>query len=141
LGFEGVLTLDLLDDPVGQDLAHVGVQEGIIALRAAGAFVCLGGGPPCSSMSVAIAPPVRTKQYPAGAPWMRDSMKSRVGLANVLSRFTSSCIIACQGDLFFWIENPRSSWLWKQKCWKRLLDQPGVDCWDVDYCLCIPAEH
>ena len=59
-GAPWVLCYELLDDPIGQDLACKKVQAEVEALLLKGAFMQLGAGPVCSSFSTAITPPCRT---------------------------------------------------------------------------------
>ena len=37
--------------------------------------------------------------------------------------------------MWFWVENPDGSWLWRQREWERLLHHGDIDLFRVDYCV------
>ena len=132
-GFAWVLTFDLAHGPE-QDLLDRNLQARLFRLIQLGAFVLVCGGPPCSSLSVAVTPPIRTKLYPRGVPWAPTKMKHKILIGNALASFTAKCAWLAHPAVLFWVENPRSSWLWKLRPFLRLSQKPGVGFWRVDYC-------
>eukprot|EP00974_Lingulodinium_polyedra_P031640 3046574-Lingulodinium_polyedra.AAC.1 len=66
-------------------------------------------------MSVANTPPIRTRAYPAGVPWLGERAQARVTLGNCFAAFSAEVYAACESrGIGCWVENPRSSWLWRQ---------------------------
>ena len=62
-----VLTFELNRD-AAEDLLSETVQAKIIELIKMKAFLAVGGGPVCTSMSRAVRPPVRSREYWGGLP-------------------------------------------------------------------------
>ena len=90
----------------------------LIFLQAVGAW---GAGPTCSSFSVAATPPVRTIQWPGGAPWSSSNMRAKCHDGNRLAAMCASLAsLSLKHGVHFWIGNPSSSWLWRQKPFLRL---------------------
>ena len=133
-GYPWVLCFDSQSGGRSQDLSSPALQATLLWLIAAGAFSLVCGGPPCSSFSVCVTPSVRNRAFPAGVPWARESMLSKIKLGNDLSLFMSKCVSAISPQGFFWVENPRTSWMWHQRHWRRLIRQPGLVFWTIDYC-------
>ncbi len=133
-GFAWVLCFDVLRDPDTQDLTKPGLQTKILWLISRGAFLLVCGGPPCSSFSICITPPIRNSAHPAGGPWASPQMQQKIRVGNQLSTFAARCVAAIAPIGHYWIENPRSSWLWKQRVWLRLAGSRASGFWVVDYC-------
>ena len=102
-----------------------------------GSFLTVGGGPPCSSLSVAVTPPVRTKHFPAGRPDLPLPARQRVRAGNVLASWMAAVYQRCvELAIAVWVENPDSSWLWRLRPWKRIRENKAeiFGEWRVDYC-------
>ena len=119
------------------DLMNPELRSRIDDLIDRGAFLTVGGGPPCSSLSIAVCPPVRSKQFPAGRPDLPMPARRRVQIGNVLANWMASVYRRCVGlDIAVWVENPDSSWLWRLRAWKRIKENKSniFGEWRVDYC-------
>lgn len=118
-----------------EDLANKDIQGEIEALLQAQAFLSIGAGPVCSSFSRAVRPPVRSRMHPAGLPNLRESMKERVRLGNIFAAWLASLIIvAHEAGLCWWVENPRSSFLWWLPVWRKVRSLQGVAPFVTPYC-------
>ena len=85
------------------------------------AFLVVGGGPPCSSLSIAVCPPVRSKQFPAGRPDLPMPARRRVRIGNVLAAWTAPVYRRCVGlDIAVWAKNLDASWMWRLRSWKAI---------------------
>ncbi|OLQ00509.1 hypothetical protein AK812_SmicGene16820 [Symbiodinium microadriaticum] len=135
LGDPWVLTFDW-GHSVEENLLDYKLQRLILSLLERKAFVGVGGGPVCSSFSRAIRPAVRSKAHPAGLPSFRQSMESKVAEGNAHSAFVAEIVtVALRLDLPFWVENPRTSYMWDMPEWKSLIDAAPTDPFAViDYC-------
>ncbi len=134
-GLPWVLSYDSLADPIGQDLSRPDLQSQILRWIAQGTFALLCGGTPRSSFSVCITPPVRARAYPPRShPGLRLAWLRRF-VSGAGSR-SSRLDVLLRSPPFghFWIENPRSSWLWKQRECVRLSASRSSGFWDVGYC-------
>ena len=137
-GANWVLCFDLKHSP-SEDLSSVPLQEQLLGMIRRGFFLAMGAGPVCASFSTAITPPCRTKLYPQGTPWcsLLQQEKNRIGNAQL--EFVLRAVCAClerDPPVYFWIENPDSSWIWRQTgklSWKSVL-QAGAGDLRVDYC-------
>jgi hypothetical protein len=86
-------------------------------------LLSFGAAPVCSSFSVAVAPPVRNQQYPRGIPGARQSMREKVRDCNRYSDFIKDAIdVAEEEDMVYFVENPDTSWFWRQRRWRRFRD-------------------
>ena len=122
-----MLTFDI-QDGADQDLLTTGVRKEVEDLIDAGAVKCIGAGPDCGSMTEAITPPWRTKEFPAGRPGLNDKAAEKVRKGNSHARWTARLMwIARDKDILMWTENPGGSWLWRQKEWKRLISRLSRD--------------
>ena len=132
-GAPWALCFELRDDPAGQDLQLPSVRILIESLLAEGSVAALGAGPVCSSFSQAITPAVRNREFPSGMPGMRASMRAKVRLGNSMATWVAKLARLCLSlGIPFWVENPRFSWLWRLRVWRRLAARVGG--WTVDYC-------
>ena len=127
------------------DIAHGASQNLILPLVRStlerlircGVFFCIGMAPVCSSFSVAITPPVRTKDCPEGVADVSGKMHVKITEGNdMCSWVLQLCILALELNILFWVENPAGSWFFKQKGWLKMLDEfsATVGFWTVDYC-------
>lgn len=130
------LTFELNDSP-RQNLADKKLQRLIVRLIRLGVFLAVGAAPICSSFSVAVTPPVRNVQYPFGVPWMSLSMTEKVGLGNDFSWWLLDMLESCLDcDVFFWVENPDLSWIFRLPSWRAFLGRHAarVGFWRFDQC-------
>jgi len=104
-------------------------------LIGAGAFRVVGAAPDCSSFSVAVTPPIRSSRFPGGGPWVTGKAAVKIKNGNSHARWMSKLAYLCDRcDVVFWLENPDSSWLFKQRCFRRLRKSPRFGFWRVDFC-------
>lgn len=137
LGAPWVVTFDILHHP-SENLSKIPLQEHLIKLIAAGAFLAMGAGPVCSSFSTAITPPTRTLLHPGGVPWGSDLQRRKNEEGNEQLRFILRLCLCClEHGVIFWIENPDSSWIWRQHgelSWEKVLAYAQVGDLRLDYC-------
>jgi len=111
----------------------------LIELRA---VRCVGSALVCKSFSVAVTPPVRSRQFPRGVPWMSLAMKEKVREGNSMSDFNAEIHSLCEQSengeeeekVFFWTENPDSSFLWRQKKYRRFRRPNSQNLFRCDFC-------
>lgn len=132
-GCPWVLTYDNLDDPIGQDLLR-GLVRAEVELIAVDCFVCVGAGPVCSSLSVAITPPVRTSEFPEGLPGLSESMQTKVSNGNSFAYWIAKLVLKHSNRIWFWVENPDSSFLWRLKPWVKIASLCLLKPFRVDFC-------
>ena len=102
-----------------EDLLQDEVRQLLRELVSLGVFKTVGAALICASYSIAVTPPVRTKQFPRGKPGLSSSMRQKVKEGNSHGDFIAELIDDCEVfDVFFWIENPDTSWLWRQARFK-----------------------
>ena len=134
LGAPWVLTIDINDGADCDLLAEV-LRRKLRKLLENDVFIHFSAAPICASFSAAITPPVRSPSEPAGIMPLRSGMKQRILDGNSHSKFVASLvsIFICK-SILYWVENPDSSYLWKQEEWINL---PRVACtrfFRVDFC-------
>ena len=125
-----------------QDLLSQPVRKLVEDLIAEGAVHAVGAGPVCASFSTAVTPPVRNSKFPAGVPWASENMRKKIKIGNSFCTWCAKLFRLCnQCNVICWIENPAPSWLWRQRCFTRLLNKEAswsfngcVGSWLVDYC-------
>ena len=121
-GCPWVLTFDYERGP-GQDLLDDGLRKKLVRLIQLRAVASFGAAPICSSFSIAITPPVRCAKHPRGIRGLRASMRKKVADGNSHNDFMKDLIDLCiQLQIPFWLENPDSSWWWRQRRWRRYRD-------------------
>ena len=118
-GAPWVLTFEW-NHSAAEDLLQPEVKEKIMRMVQIGCFKTFGAAPICSSFSVAVTPPVRSCRFPRGIPGLRHSMRQKVSEGNSHNDFVSDLVTQAESDgLFYFVENPDTSWWWRQKKWKR----------------------
>lgn len=131
------LTFDLAHSP-SEDLLSPSLQGSLVHLLESGAFRAMGAGPVCASFSEAITPPCRTLQYPEGVPWTSELQKQKNLLGNKMLLFVQRlCRVCLAKDVFFWVENPHGSWMWRQvgaMSWDDIMASCKVGDAVLDYC-------
>ena len=122
---------------LSQNLNLPSVRSTLERLIRCGVFFCIGMAPVCSSFSVAITPPVRTKEHPEGIKDVSEKMYVKITEGNGMCDWVLQlCLLAVELNLLFWVENPAGSWFFRQKRWIEMLDlrSSSIGFWTVDYC-------
>ena len=120
---------------VKEDLLDEGNRSKIIRLVELRAVLLVGMAVICSSFSVAITPPIRNSRYPRGVPWAPESMRAKIKDGNSHSDFAALLIDTCEGQsVDWWLENPDTSHLWRQKELRRFRDPASERIFRLDYC-------
>eukprot|EP00435_Cladocopium_sp_Y103_P061170 s1087_g22.t2 len=118
-GSPWVLTFEW-NHSAAENLLDPSVRTKIVRLIELGAILSLSAAPICCSFSVAVTPPVRSKKYPRGIPGLRSSMRQKVREGNSHSDFLADLVVICEAaGVGFTVENPDTSWFWRQRRWKR----------------------
>eukprot|EP00438_Fugacium_kawagutii_P029903 Skav200720 [mRNA] locus=scaffold2650:194332:201147:- [translate_table: standard] len=129
-----VLTYDIKHHR-SEDLLNSHVQRTIMAMLESSCFASVTAGPVCSSFSRAVRPPVRNAEYPAGIPVMTANMREKVQQGNEFSIWLCGVIRRAQQlGLVWWVENPSTSFLWKQPEWLAVIADFGLRPFTTDYC-------
>ena len=118
-----------------EDLLDKNNQALIRDLLRGGAFRSLSMAPICASFSMAITPPVRTPQHPRGRPGLSRAMRRKVKEGNEHCSFC--CLLAEDADLFdvvYMMENPDTSWFWRQRCSRRYRDPASALLFRFAFC-------
>ena len=99
-------------------------------------FSSVGLAPICASFSTAITPPIRTSQFREGRPGVSLSFKKKLLQGNQHASFALKVVKVCiRKGLPFWLENPDSSWLWRQPSFRELFElKPSLSFWRYDCC-------
>ena len=133
-GAPWVLTYEV-EDGASQDLLLPSTRKFICALLSCGAVLGLCAAPVCASFSIANTPPIRTSLFPRGAPWAPPPAQTRMKTGNSHSRWIASVYSQCVSlSVAVWVENPRSSWLWRQREWVRILSSSRAGLFTTDFC-------
>ena len=119
LGAPWVLTFDYERGP-GQDLLDPELRMKITRLLELKAIASFGAAPICSSFSVAITPPIRNSQHPRGIRGLSAKMRQKVSQGNSHNDYMMDLVNLCiHLGIPYWLENPDSSWWWRQRRWRR----------------------
>eukprot|EP00438_Fugacium_kawagutii_P035211 Skav218672 [mRNA] locus=scaffold44:102316:106746:- [translate_table: standard] len=127
-----------LKDGEDQDLLSLPLQKRLSWLVTRGAFRAMGAAPVCASFSMAVTPPCRSAEYPAGKPDVSEKQQLKNLLGNQMLQFVLFLAkkFSAKG-LRFWVENPDGSWMWRQigeLSWEPLMEDPATGDFRVDYC-------
>lgn len=134
LGAKWVLTVDYNDGPQC-DLLDRKVRERIWRLVEHDVFLHISAAPICASFSIAITPQVRSPEQPRGIEPIRPGMIQKIADGNSHSQFLSKLIRrAIHKGIAYWVENPDSSYLWRQPEWVQLPFGMRKKFWRVDFC-------
>ena len=125
-----------------EDLLLPENQQKVLRLIVLRAVRCVGSALVCKSFSVAMTPPVRSSQFPRGVPWMSAAMKEKVREGNAMSDFNAEVHVLCfesveetpEEVVYFWTENPDSSFLWRQRKYRRFRRPESLDLFRCDFC-------
>ena len=118
-----------------EDLLNKENQSLIRKLLLGGAFGSLSMAPICASFSMAVTPPVRTLRHPAGKPGLSRIMRRKVKEGNEHCSFC--CVLAEDAEkiqIVYMMENPDTSWFWRQRCSQRFRDPKGASLFRFAFC-------
>eukprot|EP00965_Chrysotila_dentata_P115820 3828511-Pleurochrysis_carterae.AAC.3 len=102
-----VVTIDTAVGGADHDLARYEVAETVLGWVRAGRFDAVFAAPPCASFSVALHPPVRTREQPTGISPAPSGWAHYVRKHNKLADFTGRLLREAQGAGACWmVENP-----------------------------------
>ena len=133
-GCPWVLTFDYERGP-GQDLLDESLRKKLVRLIQLRAVASFGAAPICSSFSIAITPPIRSAAHPRGIRGLRASMRKKVADGNSHNDFMKDLIDLCvRLQVPFWLENPDSSWWWRQRRWRRYRDSRSPHLFRCCFC-------
>ena len=111
------------------------VQQKVFSLLELRAVAVYGSALICSSFSKAVTPAVRSPRFPRGLPKMRKTMRLKVKQGNQHSDFNAKAIyLAEEGGIYFWLENPDSSYLWIQRGYERFRAPDSPWLYRADFC-------
>ena len=118
-----------------EDLLSPELQDTILKMIWLGCFLAISLAPICASFSMAVTPPIRTKRFPRGRPGLTAAMRVKVKQGNLHLEFTMRIVdVAYELDIGFFLENPNSSWFWRQALTKRFRDPGSVDLFRFAFC-------
>ena len=133
-GAPWVLSFEILRSPE-EDVLEEKVQQKIFALVAGGVFGAAMLAPVCSSHSIAITPPVRSRRYPRGIPGMRHSMRLKVRIGNLHADLCIYLIsLFDQLGIYYILENPDSSFMWQQRGWTKFRSPTSLSIFRACFC-------
>ena len=134
LGCPWVLTFEW-NRSSSEDLLQEPLRMKLMKMTDCGCFKTAGAAPICSSFSVAITPPVRSEKYPAGKPGMRHSMRQKVKEGNSHNGYVGTLVDRWEDrKMVYFVENPDTSWWWRQKRWRRWRDSGSKDLFRLCFC-------
>ncbi|CAE7241985.1 unnamed protein product, partial [Symbiodinium sp. CCMP2456] len=117
-----------------EDLLDPDLQGSIFELLRDGAFAGVSAAPVCASFSSAIVPTWRSRDYPQGKPGLRLDQAEKVIKGNLFLEFLLEVIVVCEEvGAIYWIENPSSSWFWRQPAWSSVLARLMGSCAANDF--------
>ena len=104
-----VITFDIIYG-ANQDLNDDQVRSDIEFLLEVGAVLGLGAAPVCRSFSVAVTPPIRSKEFPYGVPNVSQKVQASLDDGNQSARWVFRLVEICLiAGIPFWLENPMQS--------------------------------
>ena len=118
-----------------EDLLDPSVRDTIRRLLKGGAFKSLSMAPICASFSMAVTPAIRSTRFPRGLPKVSPAMRQKLKQGNSHLDFMLELIeIADLLQIGYTLENPDSSWMWRQKSTKRFRDPSSMDLFRLAFC-------
>ena len=118
-----------------EDLLDDANRRRIKELLLGGAFSALSMAPICASFSAAVTPAVRTIRFPRGRPGLSKNMRKKIKEGNSHLEFTMELAVICeQLDIAFYLENPDSSWFWRQKQTEKYRDPRSEKSFRCSFC-------
>eukprot|EP00435_Cladocopium_sp_Y103_P076331 s94_g92.t1 len=119
LGCPWVLTFDWCRDS-SENLLDRNLRCKVEKLIRSGRVRTMGAAPICASFSVAVTLPVRSARFPRGIPGLRHSMRLKVSQGNERNDWLADLVKICEENgVLWWIEDPDTSWWWRQKRWGK----------------------
>ena len=119
-----------------QDLLDAGNRAKVEELIVSGKVDSVGLAPPCNSFSAAVTPAVRTLCFPRGVPWLKGAMKQKVLDGNSHAEWCLKVIKLCElHGISWWLEQPDTSWMWRQRGFKRFRSPGSPHVWRCDFCF------
>ena len=95
----------------------------------------VGMAPICASFSKAVTPPVRSRQFPRGKPGLSKAMLKKVRAGNSHASFCIELIQLCRDlSIAYFLENPDSSWMWKQRGYEDYGDPGSLQVFRLCFC-------
>ena len=89
----------------------------------------------CCSCSIAVTPAVRSTRFPRGVPGMTARMRQTVKEGNSHAEFVAYILEICvELCICFWLENPDTSWLWRQKLYAKYRSSASYDLFRFSFC-------
>ena len=113
---EGCQWAVLIDpaDLASPDHGTASLAASVASWLEAGLFLLVVAMPPCSSMSTAISPPIRSHEHPYGAPSAPSALVPKIRADNRMAAALSFLAAAATSHGVAWsIVGPASSWMWK----------------------------
>lgn len=133
-GAPWVLTFEILRS-AEENLLDNELQEKLFFLVQEGVFGAAMMAPVCSSHSVAITPPVRSRRYPRGIPGMRHSMREKVRIGNQHADLCRALFgLFDKHGVYYIIENPDGSFMWAQRGWEKFRSPSSPDVFRACFC-------
>ena len=134
MGAPWVLTFDWNRSST-ENLLDRELQMKLVEMLKEGCFLSVGAAPICASFSIAVTPPVRSSKYPRGIPGLRQTMRQKVSEGNAHSDFLRDLIgLSEELCIPYFVENPDSSWWWRQRKWKRWRHSDSGDLFRFCFC-------
>ena len=133
-GAPWILSFEILRS-ASEDLLDPHLQAVLRELLQSDVFGTVMMAPVCSSYSIAVTPPVRSRKYPRGLPGLRLSMRAKVKTGNDHSDFVIIVVEICEAyGIFYLVENPDSSFIWRQKGWEKFAEPDSGSVFRVCFC-------
>ena len=118
-----------------ENLLDPALQATLLRLISMMVFKLVGSAMICSSFTRAITPPVRSVRYPRGFPSLRGNMRDKVRDGNRHFDFNKQVVsTADESGVFFWLENPDSSFVWGQKGFEKFRSPASRRVFRTDFC-------
>ena len=119
-----------------QDLLKESNRAKIEDLITGGKVDAVGLAPPCNSFSAAVTPAVRSLRFPRGVPWLKGAIKQKVVDGNSHAAWCLKVICLCEAHgVTWWLEQPDTSWMWRQRGFRRFRKPASGLVWRCDFCF------
>jgi len=133
-GAPWVLTFDIKDGPE-QNLLEEKLRRQLESLLTDQAFCFVSIAPVCSSMSIAVTPPVRCRGHPMGIPGLSPKWQGKIRQGNSFAKWSCQLLCLCSKlGVACVVENPTSSWMWRLRWWLRAAEATPFSDLIADWC-------